>query len=197
MRSNCRGSNVSPPATSTMVGAPSPGRSWVPRCFTTRRYQELLENKDIDCLIAAVPDHWHKQIVIDGVTAGKDVYCEKPMSHTPADGVAMVKEVERTGRIVQIGSQRGQFGSCREGSRIAATRSARRSDNGGGHRSGATTQPALGSTPLPSTCPGILSTGIPGRGRCPAASSILWSSPAGAAGGNTAPESRAICWSTW
>jgi predicted dehydrogenase len=77
-----------------------------PALLTTRRYQELLENKDIDCLIAAVPDHWHKQIVVDGVSAGKDVYCEKPMSHTPADGVAMVKAVERTGRIVQVGSQR-------------------------------------------------------------------------------------------
>src|SRR4029077_10440550 len=57
----------------------------------TRRYQELLDNKDIDCIVAAVPDHWHKQVVVDAVSAGKDIYCEKPMSHTPADGVAMVE----------------------------------------------------------------------------------------------------------
>jgi predicted dehydrogenase len=58
--------------------------------MTTRRYQELLANKDIDCIVAAVPDHWHKQVVIDTVNAGKDIYCEKPMSHTAAEGVAMV-----------------------------------------------------------------------------------------------------------
>lgn len=73
---------------------------------TTRRYHELLANKDIDCLIAAVPDHWHKQIVVDAVNAGKDIYCEKPMSHSPSDGVEMVAAAQKTGRIVQIGSQR-------------------------------------------------------------------------------------------
>jgi predicted dehydrogenase len=73
---------------------------------TTRRYQELLADKEIDCLIAAVPDHWHKQIVVDAVNAGKDIYCEKPMSHTAAEGVAMADAARKTGRIVQIGSQR-------------------------------------------------------------------------------------------
>ncbi len=73
---------------------------------TTRRYQELLDNKDIDCLIVAVPDHWHKQVVVDAVSAGKDVYCEKPMSHTAAEGFDMADAQKKTGRIVQIGSQR-------------------------------------------------------------------------------------------
>jgi predicted dehydrogenase len=73
---------------------------------TTRRYQELLANKDIDCIVAAVPDHWHKQVVVDAVSAGKDIYCEKPMSHTAPEGVEMVAAAKRTGRIVQIGSQR-------------------------------------------------------------------------------------------
>ena len=77
-----------------------------PNLPVTRRYQELLANKDIDCIVAAVPDHWHKQVVVDAVSAGKDIYCEKPMSHSPADGVAMVQAAKRTGRIVQIGSQR-------------------------------------------------------------------------------------------
>jgi len=72
----------------------------------TRRYQELLADKSIDCIVAAVPDHWHKQVVVDAVTAGKDIYCEKPMSHSAGDGVAMVEAATRTGRIVQIGSQR-------------------------------------------------------------------------------------------
>ena len=72
----------------------------------TRRYRELLDDKNIDCIVAAVPDHWHRQIVVDAVSAGKDIYCEKPMSHSPADGVAMVAAAKQSGRIVQIGSQR-------------------------------------------------------------------------------------------
>jgi len=78
----------------------------------TRRYQELLDNKDIDCLIAAVPDHWHRQVVIDAVSAGKDIYCEKPMSHTAEDGVAMLDAAKKSGRIVQIGSQRVSSQVC-------------------------------------------------------------------------------------
>jgi predicted dehydrogenase len=77
-----------------------------PNLPVTRRYQELLANKEIDCIVAAVPDHWHKQVVVDAVSAGKDIYCEKPMSHSASDGVAMVEAATRTGRIVQIGSQR-------------------------------------------------------------------------------------------
>src|SRR6266404_4498477 len=72
---------------------------------TTKRYPELLNNKEIDCIIAAVPDHWHKKIVVDTVLAGKDIYCEKPMSHSAADGLEMVKAATSSGRIVQIGSQ--------------------------------------------------------------------------------------------
>ena len=78
----------------------------------TRRYQELLDNKDIDCVIAAVPDHWHRQVVIDAVSAGKDIYCEKPMSHTAEDGVAMLDAAKKSGRIVQIGSQRVSSQVC-------------------------------------------------------------------------------------
>jgi predicted dehydrogenase len=77
-----------------------------PKITTTRQYKELLDNKEIDCIIAAVPDHWHKQVFIDAVSAGKDIYLEKPMSHTAAEGVEMVAAAKRTGRIVQIGSQR-------------------------------------------------------------------------------------------
>jgi len=78
----------------------------------TRRYQELLDNKDIDCIVAAVPDHWHRQIVVDAVSAGKDIYCEKPMSHSAADGVAMLDAAKKSGRIVQIGSQRVSSQIC-------------------------------------------------------------------------------------
>ena len=80
----------------------------------TRRYQELLDDKSIDCLIAAVPDHWHKKIVVDAVSAGKDIYCEKPMSHTAAEGVEMADAQKKTGRIVQIGSQRVSSLVCKK-----------------------------------------------------------------------------------
>ena len=50
-----------------------------PKLRTTRRYQELLDDKEINCIVAAVPDHWHRKIVVDAISAGKDIYCEKPM----------------------------------------------------------------------------------------------------------------------
>src|SRR6266705_1038857 len=91
-----------------------------PSLPTTRRYQELLANKGIDCLIAAVPDHWHKQIVVDAVSAGKDIYCEKPMSHTAAEGAEMADAAKRTGRIVQIGSQRVSSLVCKKAKEMVA-----------------------------------------------------------------------------
>src|ERR1700682_648877 len=87
---------------------------------TTPRYPELLAKKEIDCLIAAVPDHWHKQIVVDAVNAGKDIYCEKPMSHTAAEGVAMAAAAQKTGRIVQIGSQRVSSVICTKAKEMLA-----------------------------------------------------------------------------
>ena len=87
---------------------------------TTRRYQELLDNKEIDCIVAAVPDHWHKKVVVDAASAGKDIYCEKPMSHSAADGVAMVAAAQKTGRIVQIGSQRVSSVICTKAKELLA-----------------------------------------------------------------------------
>lgn len=91
-----------------------------PSLTVTRRYQQLLEDKNIDCILAAVPDHWHRQVVIDAVNAGKDIYCEKPMSHTAADGVAMLDAAKRTGKIVQIGSQRVSSKICAKAKEMIA-----------------------------------------------------------------------------
>jgi predicted dehydrogenase len=77
-----------------------------PNLPVTRRYQELLDRKDIDCIVAAVPDHWHMRVVVDACNAGKDIYCEKPMSHTAPQGFKMVEAAQKNNRIVQIGSQR-------------------------------------------------------------------------------------------
>src|ERR1700674_2328184 len=77
-----------------------------PSLPTSRHYRDLLDRKDIDCIVAAVPDHWHRRVVVDACSAGKDIYCEKPMSHNVADGLAMVEAAQKNNRIVQIGSQR-------------------------------------------------------------------------------------------
>jgi predicted dehydrogenase len=73
---------------------------------TTRDYRKILDRKDIDAVIVATPDHWHRRAVTEAVEAGKDVYCEKPMSHSGEDGLAMVEAVQQHRRILQVGSQR-------------------------------------------------------------------------------------------
>lgn len=69
-------------------------------------YKRLLEDNSIDVVVVATPDHWHAQMTIDAVEAGKDVYVEKPMAHTIEEGFRMIDAVRRTRRIVQIGTQR-------------------------------------------------------------------------------------------
>ncbi|MCC6389810.1 MAG: Gfo/Idh/MocA family oxidoreductase [Bryobacterales bacterium] len=72
-------------------------------------YKKLLEDKSIDVVVVATPDHWHARMTIDAVEAGKDVYVEKPLAHTIADGFRMIEAVRRTKRIVQVGTQRRSF----------------------------------------------------------------------------------------
>ncbi|MHB8302523.1 MAG: Gfo/Idh/MocA family protein [Acidobacteriaceae bacterium] len=79
---------------------------WGKDVFTTRDYREVLARKDIDAVIVATPDHWHKQASVDAMMAGKDVYCEKPMIHLYSDGPQMIAAARSTNRILQIGSQR-------------------------------------------------------------------------------------------
>lgn len=69
-------------------------------------YRKLLEQKDLDAVLIATPEHQHCSQLIDAVKAGLDAYCEKPMSHTIEEGAKTVKEVRKTKQIVQIGMQR-------------------------------------------------------------------------------------------
>jgi len=69
-------------------------------------YRRLLDEKGIDAVIVATPDHWHARMVIDAVEAGKDVYVEKPLAHQIDEGFQIIEAVERTRRIVQVGTQR-------------------------------------------------------------------------------------------
>jgi predicted dehydrogenase len=88
-----------------------------PSLPVTRSYIDLLHRKDIDCIIAAVPDFWHRSVVVDSCNAGKDIYCEKPMTHTAEEGFDMISVAKENNRIVQIGSQRVSgvvFGKARE-----------------------------------------------------------------------------------
>jgi predicted dehydrogenase len=70
-----------------------------------RDYQEVLARKDIDAAVIVTPDHLHARMVIDTVRAGKDVYCEKPLTWRASEGVEIVRAVRETGRMVQVGSQ--------------------------------------------------------------------------------------------
>src|SRR5215469_1422697 len=79
---------------------------WGNDIFITRDYKEILTRKEVDAVIIGTPDHWHKQIAVDAMKVGKDVYCEKPMIHAHAEGPDMIEAARTTNRILQIGSQR-------------------------------------------------------------------------------------------
>ncbi len=67
-------------------------------------YRKMLERPDIDVITIGTPDHWHTKILIDACRAGKDVYCEKPLTLTVDEGKQLTKVVRETGRVVQVGS---------------------------------------------------------------------------------------------
>ncbi len=67
-------------------------------------YRRLLDDKRIDVILIGTPDHWHSRMLIDAVKAGKDVYCEKPLTLTIDEGKEIRKAVQASGRIVQVGS---------------------------------------------------------------------------------------------
>src|SRR3982074_458251 len=79
-------------------------------------YKKLLDDKDVDAVVIATPDHWHALMFIDACNAGKDVYVEKPLSLTVVEGRKMVETAERTKRVVQVGIQRRSSKFCQEAS---------------------------------------------------------------------------------
>ena len=74
-------------------------------CDATNDFREVLARKDIDAVVIATPDHWHAYIAIAAVRAGKDVYCEKPLTHNIHEAIELVKEVRKAKRVFQVGSQ--------------------------------------------------------------------------------------------
>jgi predicted dehydrogenase len=67
-------------------------------------YRQLLDDKNVDVVTIGTPDHWHTKMVIDACRAGKDVYCEKPLTLTIDEGKQLRRAVQETGRVVQVGS---------------------------------------------------------------------------------------------
>jgi len=82
-------------------------------CATYNDFREVLARDDIDTVLIATPDHWHALIAIAAAKAGKDIYCEKPISLTVAEGRAVVDAMECYGRVYQSGTQRRSIGCFR------------------------------------------------------------------------------------
>jgi predicted dehydrogenase len=70
----------------------------------TQKFHEVIEDKDIDIVIVATPDHWHAPVMMLAAQAGKDVYCEKPCCHNVREGQAMVAAAQKYKRVVQVGT---------------------------------------------------------------------------------------------
>jgi predicted dehydrogenase len=68
-------------------------------------YREILDRNDIDAVVIGAPDHWHVRMTLDAVAAGKDVYCEKPVTHTIEEGDTLIAGVEKSKRVVATGTQ--------------------------------------------------------------------------------------------
>ncbi|CAN5583685.1 Gfo/Idh/MocA family oxidoreductase [soil metagenome] len=76
-------------------------------------YREILDNKSIDTVFIATPDHWHVRIATDAIAAGKDVYLEKPVTHTLEEGAPLIKAVRSSKQILQCGMQQRSWGHFR------------------------------------------------------------------------------------
>jgi len=83
-------------------------------CDLYSDFRELLARKDIDTALICTPDHWHALITIAAARAGKDIYCEKPLANSIAEGRAVCETVKRYGRILQTGSHERSTGTVRQ-----------------------------------------------------------------------------------
>jgi predicted dehydrogenase len=85
-----------------------------------RNYQQLLADKEIQAVLIATPEHWHYQMVMDALAAGKDIYVEKPLCQTPEQGVKLVEAEKHTKSVIQVGMQRRSYDLYQQGREIVA-----------------------------------------------------------------------------
>jgi predicted dehydrogenase len=76
-----------------------------PKAVATKVYREILDNKDIDAVLIAAPNHWHVPMTVDALAAGKDVYVEKPLTHKLEEGKVILEAQSKSKQIVQVGMQ--------------------------------------------------------------------------------------------
>lgn len=85
-----------------------------------RNYKQLLDDKSIQAVLIATPEHWHHRMVLDALAAGKDVYVEKPLCQTPEQGVELIEAEKRSKNIVQVGMQRRSYDLYLESRKVVA-----------------------------------------------------------------------------
>ena len=85
-----------------------------------RNYKQILEDKTIQAVLIATPEHWHHRMVLDALAAGKDIYVEKPLCQTPEQGTELVRAEKMSKNIVQVGMQRRSYDLYLEGRKIVA-----------------------------------------------------------------------------
>ena len=108
--------DVYEPNLESALSAASKAQGSAPKAY--RNYKDLLADKTIDAVLIATPEHWHAQMVLDALAAGKDVYVEKPLCRTPEEGVELVAAASKSKNIVQVGMQRRSYDLYQEGRTI-------------------------------------------------------------------------------
>ena len=120
-----------------------------PEAATFLDYREMLAMPELDAVLIATPDHWHTLPAIHACEAGKDIYIEKPMTLTIAEGRALVKAARKHGRIVQVGSQQRSTKECRIGCELVRNGRVGRIHTVHGSNYPSPWECALGEQPVP------------------------------------------------
>ena len=136
---------------------PASGR---PGCSTYNDFRELLARKDVDAVCIATPDHWHALITLAALRAGKDVYCEKPLTETIHEALEVMRAVDAHGRVLQTGSMQRSMKEFRVACELVRNGAIGRVE----HVSAASAIPQFPAT-WPRSRWSLGSTGTPGSGR--------------------------------
>lgn len=91
-----------------------------PQAMATKKYREVLDNKEIQAVLIGTPDHWHVPLTVAACQAGKDVYVEKPLTHDLKEGQAVIAAQNQHKRIVQVGTQQRSMPHIQKGKELIA-----------------------------------------------------------------------------